>query len=91
MTNGSGVTISDVQLGFRSLTRRDLSGGCMSPPVIRIELAWVGFEGLGKGIQDLCLGLRSDMWRSQGVSQQLGVLRCTVRWVKMVILGLKVG
>ena len=52
--NGSGVTISDSRLGFRSLVKRDLSGGRVSPPLIRIERAWVGFEGLGKGTQDLC-------------------------------------
>ena len=85
------MTISDVWLGFRLLTKCDLSGGRVSPPVIRIERAWVGFEGLGKGVQDLCLSFRSDVWRSQGVGKQLGVFKCTVRWVKMVILGLKVG
>ena len=47
----------------------------MSPPVIRIEREWVGFEDLGKGIQDLCSGLWLDMWWYQGVGQQLRLFR----------------
>ena len=54
----------------------------MSLIPIRIEHAWVGFEGLGKGIQDLCLSLESGMWRSQGVGQQLWLFRVRYGGVK---------
>ena len=49
---------------------------------IRIGRAWVGFEGLGKGIEDLCLSLGSGMWRSQGVGQQLWLFRVRYGGVK---------
>ena len=49
--------------GFRIVVRvsrankRNLSGGRVSAILIQIGRVWVGFEGLGEGIQDLCLGL----------------------------------